>query len=140
VHSIAARLADAVGFTGLGRVHEDGQHAEPARFRTPLVDEDVAAVRSAAGSRLSDLELQVLVQVVVVTDDPVDAAEEICRQHAPGLAPQDLLESPYVLIGSTAGLVDELRAHRQRWGFSHFTVRAEALGRLDPVIAELAGR
>lgn len=62
VHRIAARHADAVGFMGLGRVHDDGQKADPARFPVRCIDEDVDTVRAAAGDRLSNLERQVLVQ------------------------------------------------------------------------------
>jgi hypothetical protein len=37
-------------------------------------------------------------------------------------------------------LVDRLIEQRERWGFSHYTVRQDALGQLEPVIAALAGR
>lgn len=139
IHRIAAHHADAVGFAGL-RIHDDGLGAEPARFPAALVDEDVAAVRAAAGARLPDLELQVLVQAVVVTDDPVAAAEEIRRRHFPSLGVDHILDTPYLMVGTADGLVEKLLRHRDRWGFSHYTVRQEALGHLDPVIAELAGR
>lgn len=139
VHRIAARHADAVGFTGL-HIHPDGLGAEPARFGTRFVDDDVEALRAAAGARLPDLELQVLVQMVVVTDDPMGAAEEIRRQHFPALAVDHVLDTPYLMVGTAEGLVEKLLRQRDRWGFSHYTVRQEALGHLDPVIAALAGR
>ena len=139
VHRIAARHADAVGFTGL-QIHADGRGAEPARFGSRFVDEDVEALRTAAGARLPDLELQVLVQMVVVTDDPVGAADEIRRQHFASLDVDHVLDTPYLMVGTVDGLVEKLLRQRARWGFCHYTVRKEALGHLDPVIAELAGR
>jgi probable F420-dependent oxidoreductase len=140
VHRIAARHADAVGFTGLGRVHDDGQRAEPERFAVPLIDEDVAALRVAAGRRLALLELQVLVQAVALTDDARGVAEQIARTHLPSLEPQQIVDTPYLMVGTTDALVEKLLDHRERWGFSHYTVRREALGQLEPVIAALAGR
>lgn len=140
VHRIAAEHADGVGFTGLGRIRDDGQHAEPARFSTSCVEGDVESMRAAAGARLSELELQVLVQGVAVTDEGSGVAEQICHRHLPALQPQDVLETPYMMVGPADGLVEKLLAHRERWGFSHYTVRREALGQLEPVIAELAGR
>jgi len=140
VHRIAAQHADAVGFTGLGRAHDDGQRAEPARFAARLVDEDVKAVQAAAGDRLSGLELQVLVQAVTVTDDAMGVAESIRRTHLPSLQPSEIIHSPYLMVGERGALVDRLLEHRERWGFSHYTVRREALGQLDPVISQLAGQ
>lgn len=140
VHRIAARHADAVGFTGLGRVHNDGQRAEPARFATPFVDDDVEAMRAAAGDRLARLELHVLVQAVAVTDDAVGVAEKISRSRLPTLLPAQIIGTPYMMVGTTGALVEKLLEHRERWGFSHYTVRPEALGQFEPVIARLAGQ
>lgn len=142
VLGLAARHADAVGFTGLGRTHADGQRHDPAGFRADQVDEDVAAVRLTAGDRLAatELELQVLVQAVVVSDDPAGQAAEIARTRLPSLSAEDVLATPYLMVGTTDGLVERLLAQRDRWGFSHYTVRADALGQIEPIIAALAGR
>ncbi len=142
VLGLAARHADAVGFTGLGRTLADGQRHDPAGFRADQVDEDVAAVRLTAGDRLAatELELQVLVQAVVVSDDPAGQAAEIARTRLPSLSAEDVLATPYLMVGTTDGLVERLLAQRDRWGFSHYTVRADALGQIEPIIAALAGR
>jgi probable F420-dependent oxidoreductase len=140
VHSVAARHADAVGFTGLGRILEDGQSHDPSGFRADRVDGDVAAVRAAAAGRSSPPELQVLVQAVVVTDDAYGTAEQISSSRLPSLTADDVLSTPYLMVGSAARLVDRLIEQRERWGFSHYTVRQDALGQLEPVIAALAGR
>jgi hypothetical protein len=105
-----------------------------------LVDEDVQAMRAAAGDRLAHLELQVLVQAVAVTDDALGVAERISRTHLPTLIPQQIVETPYMMVGSSSALVEKLLEHRERWGFSHYTVRRESLGQLEPVIAALTGR
>jgi len=140
VHRVAARHADAVGFTGLGRTLVDGQRHDPSGFRADQVDDDVAAVVAAAAERSSPLELQVLVQSVVVTNDAHGAAEEICRSRLPSLTTEDVLSTPYVMVGTATTLVDRILEQRERWGFSHYTVRREALSQLGPVIESLAGR
>ena len=133
----AARHADTIGLTMLGRTLEDGQSHEvswsPARL-----DATVAWVRSNAGDRADQLELNALVQAVVVTDDRPGAAEELAGK-VPGLTAGDALGTPFLAIGSE----DEIAAHlvhcRERFGISYFVVReidsfapvVERLRRLD---------
>jgi probable F420-dependent oxidoreductase len=140
VLTIAARLADAVGFTGLGRTLEDGHHHEPAGFAPWRVDEQVTRVRQAAGERLEDVELQVLVQAVVVTNDPVRAAEDLISDHLTTMNVDDVLATPYLMIGTVWELIDRLVERRERWGFSHYTVRPDALGQIEGVMAALVRR
>jgi probable F420-dependent oxidoreductase len=140
VQRIAARHADAIGFTGLGRTLEDGQRHETSGFQTDQVDADVAAVKVAAAQRSSLPELQVLVQAVVVTNDARSTAEEISRSRLPSLTADDVLSTPYLMVGSTTTLTDRLIEQRERWGFSHYTVRHDALGQIEPIIAALTGR
>jgi probable F420-dependent oxidoreductase len=140
VLGIGARLADAVGFTGLGRTLEDGHHHEPAGFAPARVDEQVAHVRRAAGERADALELQALVQAVVVTKDPVRAAEDLIAEHLGSMSVEDVLATPYLLVGSEWELIDRLVERRERWGFTHYTVRPDALGQIEGVMAGVAGR
>jgi probable F420-dependent oxidoreductase len=140
VHGIAARHADAVGFTGLGRTLADGQHHDPDGFRLERVEQDVAAVRRMAGPRLDSLEFQVLVQAVVVTDDAISTAEDISRRRLPTLSARDVLATPYLFVGSRNAVIERLLEHRERWGFSHYTVRPDALGQIEPVMAALSDR
>jgi hypothetical protein len=44
------------------------------------------------------------------------------------------------MVGSSTRIIGRLIEQRERWGFSHYTVRQDALGQLEPVIAALAGR
>lgn len=140
VQRIAAHHADAVGFSGVGRTLADGRRHEPSGFRAERVDDDVAAFRAAAAGRSSLPEMQVLVQAVVVTDDATGAAETISRSRLPSLSVDDVLSTPYLMVGSVGGLVDRLIEQRERWGFSHYTVRQDALDQLAPVVSALAGR
>jgi probable F420-dependent oxidoreductase len=138
VHGIAARHADAVGFTGLGRTRADGHHRDPDGFGLERVERDVAHVRRVAGQRLDSLEFQVLVQAVVVTEDAVSAAEEMARTALSTLSVEDVLATPYLLVGAKNALIERLLEYRERWGFSHYTVRSDALGQIEPVMAALS--
>jgi hypothetical protein len=57
----------------------------------------------------------------------------------PPLSPDDALATPYLMIGSVGAIIERMTAHRERWGFSHCTVRTDALGRIEPIIAEPSG-
>jgi probable F420-dependent oxidoreductase len=140
VLGIGARLADAVGFTGLGKTLEDGQHHEPAGFAPARVDEQVAHVRAVAGERLESVELQVLVQAVVITKEPVRAAEDLIAAHLGSMSVDDVLATPYLMVGSEWELIDRLVERRERWGFTHYTVRPDAVGQIEGVMAALARR
>jgi len=140
VLGIGARLADAVGFTGLGRTLEDGHHHEPAGFAPARVDAQVAHVRREAGERVDAVELQVLVQAVVITKDPVRAAEDLISEHLGSMTVDDVLATPYLMVGTEWELIDRLIERRERWGFTHYTVRPDALGQIEGVMAGLVGR
>jgi probable F420-dependent oxidoreductase len=127
----AARHADIVGFTGLGRTLPDG-HRHAARFQPAVLDDEVDVVRQAAGER--DVELNVLVQVVDVTADRRAAAGAIV-DRVDDLTLEDALATPFLALGTHDEIAEQLRAARDRWGLSYFVVReAEAFA---PVIARL---
>ena len=75
----AARNADIIGLTMLGRTLEDGQRHE-VRWEAERLDATVNYIREQAGDRWEQLELNVLVQAVVVTRDRRAAAEEQARR------------------------------------------------------------
>ncbi|CAN5855216.1 LLM class F420-dependent oxidoreductase [soil metagenome] len=134
----AAREADIVGLSGTGRTNADGVTHEATGFPPSAVDERIALVREAAGDRSAHLELHALVQAVIVTDDP-RAASERMRERLPELTVEEILTTPYLLIGTIGEMVDDLRARRERFGFSYFSVFEPAAEALAPVIARLAG-
>jgi probable F420-dependent oxidoreductase len=141
VLTLAGRRADIVGFAGAGRTKEDGKSHEVTGFPAKAVDAQVALVKGAvaeAGRAMP--ELQALVQAAVVTEDPRGTAEGLIDRFKVDLSVDDILETPYLMVGTASGLVDKLLAAAERWGFSHYTIRPDGLDGLQPVIAELAGR
>ena len=55
-------------------------------------------------------------QRVVLTDQPREAAEELARRWTQ-LSPEEILQSPYVVIGPVDKLIEDLHARREPRGF-----------------------
>jgi probable F420-dependent oxidoreductase len=137
--TVAAREADVVGFTGIA-FRRGGAEPDVSDFRASVVDERVRLVREAAGDRFARLELNALVQRVIVSDHRRRAAEELATGRWAGLAPDEILASPYVLVGTVGQMVEDLQARRERWGLSYVMTHEAYVDALAPVVARLAGR
>ena len=136
--TLAAREANIVGLSGI-TFRRGGTAPDISGWKVSGVDERIGLLKAIAGDRYPRLELNVLVQRVVVTDDRRGAAEELAR-HWRQLSPEEILQSPYVLIGTVAQMVEDLQTRRVRWCMSYFTVFEAYLMAFAPVVAELAGR
>ncbi|MCX3063274.1 LLM class F420-dependent oxidoreductase [Streptomyces beihaiensis] len=134
---IAAEHADIAAFTG-ARASAD----RPGRL-DPLdadeLDDRVAVYRRFAADRCVPAELNLLLQLVAVTDDRAAAARP-WLERVPGITEKDVLESPLVLIGTAEEAADQLIARRERYGFTYFTVLEPHYEAFAPVIAELRAR
>ena len=96
-------------------------------------------VREAAGEeRYAGLEFHALVQRVVVTEDRRAAAEELAHRW-PELSADEILQSPYLLVGTVKQMVEDLEARRRRWGISYYAIHEPYLDAFAPVVARLAG-
>ena len=137
VLGIAAREADIVGINGTMHEGRVGPGAL-ATMTADAVDDKVEIVRSAAGERWNEIEMNVRVFMVSVTDDRAGAIDTFAAALA---QPEELFETtPFALIGSPAKIVEDLLARRERWGFSYVIVGAEDVESFAPVVAELRGR
>jgi hypothetical protein len=52
----------------------------------------------------------------------------------------EILHSPYVLIGTVDELVEDLTRRRERWDISYYVVFEPYVDAFAPVVARLAGR
>src|SRR5262249_31087302 len=129
---------DIVGLSGI-TFRRGGTEPDLSGWRVAEVDARVQLVREAAGDRYDRLELNALVQRVTVTEDRRQAAEALARRW-PQLNPEELLQSPYVLIGTVNQLVEDLQARRERWGISSYIIFEPDIDAFAPVVACLAGR
>lgn len=136
VLELAAREADIIGLTGL----RSGTGVPPldiSGFRAAAVDDRVRRVQTAAGDRFAELELSALVQRVIVTDDRQQAAEQLAAELS-SLSADDILNSPYLLIGTVDQMVEQLHAQRERWHISIYFAHEPAIDAIAPVVARLA--
>jgi probable F420-dependent oxidoreductase len=133
----AARHADIVALTMLGRTLEDGQHHE-MRWEAERLDATIGLVREAAGDRWPRLELHALVQAVVVTDARASVAEDLSQQLS--TPPSDVMTTPFLCLGTHEEMAHHLLACRARWDISYFTVRdIEAFAPVMALVRSLDG-
>ncbi len=131
----AARQADIVGVNPSLPTSE--KRAEAGRDGVAeRVDEKFELIRAAAGDRYDDLVFHGWLQAARVTDDGRGAAAQIGATL--GLGADDILASPFVLVGSVAEIVARLHERRERWGYSYYTVQQPSAHEFAPVLAALA--
>jgi len=128
----AGRLADIVSFTGFSQV-EGERNVNPTHFTDVGLAEQVAWVLKAAGPRFDRLELSTLVQGITLTDERRAAAEKV-RPLLPALAVDDILSSPYGLIGTADQIAAQLRDRRDRLGISYITVFEKDMDAMTEII------
>ncbi|MEV4413057.1 LLM class F420-dependent oxidoreductase [Catellatospora sp. NPDC049609] len=133
---IAAEHADIISVAGAYQV----KGAQPGTFRLGTAaeaDERVAFARAHAGDRADRIEWHALIQLVVETADRAATAAELSTRA--GMSAQDVLESPFLLLGTVDEMAAQLVRHRARYGFSYLTVHDPYLEAFAPVIAALRG-
>ena len=137
VLSFAAREADIIGINGTMTAGVVGPDAI-STMTASAVDEKVDIVRSAAGSRLADIEMNIRAFFVKVTDDANGTIAGMAQMI--GVEPSMVAETPFALIGPVDKLVEDLIARREKWGFSYVIVGAEDVDSFAPVVAALNGK
>ena len=105
-------------------------------------------MRDEAGPRFGQLDLSVLrlVGPIAITPNARQAAQRVADAYraTTGLEiePDDIIESPYSMIGTIPSLVDKLRRSRERWGINSYLVGwydEPELAQLAPLVEQLAG-
>ena len=134
VVGIAARHADIFQFTGL--THGEGGQPTPGGFAIDEVRRRARWLAEAAGDRLDAIERSALVQFVHVGDDADEQIDSAAERFE--LSRELIDDTPFVLIGSVAEVVDKLGRLRADIGISHYVVR-DPEG-FAPVVEALAGR
>jgi probable F420-dependent oxidoreductase len=136
VLSFAAGLADIVGVNA--SIHSGEVDTAAAQDALPTsIDEKVAWVRAAAGDRLADLEINAWLSIAEVTDDSGGLAEVLSGVFE--TAPENVLSSPLILIGSESEIIDRLRERRERWGYSYTVIPSDRVREFAPIVARLTG-
>jgi probable F420-dependent oxidoreductase len=134
--SLAGREADVVGINvNMAKGVIDASAGPDATAEA--TERKIAWVREAAGARWADVELQVRIHLVVVTEDRHAVAEALAAGF--GLGVEQALATPHALCGTVDEIVDALVERRERYGISSIGVALDALDDLAPVVARLAG-
>src|SRR5262249_43596424 len=115
--SFAAREVDIVGL--IAQALPGGGLAIAADSDAVLAQK-VGWVREAAGERIGQIELALLLFNVEVTANRGSGAEETARPR--GLTSEQVVASPYFQIGSVDTIADNLVSLRERFGISYFCV------------------
>jgi probable F420-dependent oxidoreductase len=134
VVGVAARHADVFQLTGLTHDPDSGVPSAGG-FALADVRRRLAWLRAEAGERFDSIELSVLVQQTHVGRGADAAADAAAARLG---ADRDLVaETPFLLIGSHAVVVDKVQSLRDELGVNHVVVR-DAPG-FAPVVDALAG-
>jgi probable F420-dependent oxidoreductase len=133
---LAAQHADIVSVTGM--LQAKGKPPGVLQIGTADLAEDrVNFVRRHAGERAEQFEWNILISAVVVTDDRRAAAETVKAQFGLEMSVDEVLETPFVLIGTADQMAEQVRASRERFGFTHLTVNGMFIDSFAPVIERL---
>ncbi len=133
---LAAREADIVSVLPLMRPHGGDFHLDESTadaFRSK-----VDLLRDAAGPSFDQLEIHMLLQRFALTDRPHDVAQEV--SDAWRISPDEVLSSPYMLIGSVAAIVEQIVQRREDLGISYYVVFEPHLETFAPILGRLKGR
>ncbi|MFJ8543716.1 LLM class F420-dependent oxidoreductase [Streptomyces sp. NPDC093586] len=132
---LTARHADIAAFTG-ARTVPGSATGQLAPITADELDERVARYGELAADRGEPAELNLLVQMVIVTEDR-EAAVRPLLEHVPHLTADQALELPIVLLGTLEEITSQVRAQRERYGFTYLTVLEPYMEAFAPVMRAL---
>jgi len=145
VLSSAGRYADIVSIAT--RATPESRIDAP-NITLAQVEQKVGWIRAAAGAHYDDIELNMTVREVRITDDRRAAARALLEKwqtgrtmmaNAEALTEQDLLDSPHLALGTVAQVVEQFQAQRERWGINYFEVSGgDDMAAIAPVLERLA--
>jgi probable F420-dependent oxidoreductase len=132
----AGSFADIVGINP--SIHSGEIDADAARDgQADRIDQKVAWVREGAGDRFDDLEINCWLAIAQITHQRRELADALAPAF--GVTAEMALQSPIALIGSVDEVIEDLRARRERWGYSYIVLPETAMRDFAPVVAALAG-
>jgi probable F420-dependent oxidoreductase len=136
VLTLAAKEADVVGINPSLAPGVIGP--EVLGSTTPdAYDRRLEWVRTAAGDRFDELELQCLTFVVQIVPDREKAVARLAG--ALSVSAEHVAGTPIALIGTIEEITQTLRERRARFGFSYVVVHEAEMEAFAPVVAELTG-
>ncbi|MFI6014653.1 LLM class F420-dependent oxidoreductase [Streptomyces sp. NPDC051243] len=135
---LTAEHADIAAFTG-ARTVPGSATGQLAPITAEELDERVARYGELAAGREEPAELNLLLQMVIVTEDR-EAAVQPFLERIPDLTLDEILALPIGLVGTLAEITQQVLAQRERYGFSYLTVLEPYMEAFAPVIERLRGK
>jgi alkanesulfonate monooxygenase SsuD/methylene tetrahydromethanopterin reductase-like flavin-dependent oxidoreductase (luciferase family) len=129
----AARHADVVAISGLGRTLPDG-HRHEVRWSRADLNRQLQLVGEEAQQAGNEPVIEALVQSVEVTGDRTTAAQEISAKIA-GSSTEDVTRTPFLLIGTYEQMAVQMVAQAEELGITRYVVREQAVPALEHVLA-----
>lgn len=135
VLSLAARHADIIALNP--RATPEGTQ-DRSDMTAAATERKLTWIHDAAGGRFPEVELNIVLLRVVVTDDHEAIAQALAEEFS--LTPAEVHASPHLLLGTADEMAETLRERRDRHGISYISVTEDALESFAPVIDRLAGK
>ena len=136
VLSIAAQEADIIGFN-FSLAEGEVNPTVAATGTAEETQKRIGFVRDAAGDRLDQLEMNVMVFINLITEDAAGMAERVSGGF--GMSADEVMRSPHALIGSTEQIEDTIIRRRAEFGFTYVTFSSDVVEAMAPVVKRLAG-
>ena len=136
---LAAQEANIIGI--LPKALPDGTISEEVAERLPAtMEQKIAWVRQAAGERMSQLELNMVI-APVFTERREERTEQLIRERGwRGVTVEQALEMPSIFVGSADQMAEAMWRRRELYGFSYYVVSDVQMEAFAPVVALLAGK
>ena len=144
--AIGGRLADVISVST--RATADGRVDMP-NIALQAVENKVRYIREAAQERFDQIELNMTVRDLRLTNDRAATARNLLNEWASmparlanvdRLTVEDVLESPHIAIGPVEQIVEQFEIARERWGFNYLEVSSSDAEAVAPVLERLNGR
>jgi probable F420-dependent oxidoreductase len=144
--AIASRIADIISVSTPATT--DGRVDMP-KISREAVENKMGYIRDAAGDRFDQIELNMTIRDVRLTDDRAATARQLLAEWASvpdrlanveQITEDDVLNSPHVAIGSAQQITAQLEEARERWGLTYLEVSSSDADAIAAVIPSLAGR
>ena len=141
----ASQEADIIGINPVTKSNAAWAEQNIADASADATDRKIGWIREAAGDRYDDIELQIVVPFVVLTDDREGTAAAISAALPADdpnvdLSAGNVLSSPHVLIGNETQICDTIMERRDRWDFSYYVFNDDSLDVVAPIVDRLAGK
>ena len=136
--TLAGREADIIG---LQIKLDDSGAFDTSEYTEAALAQKIGWIRQTAGERFANVELNLVVGSVSITQNPQLVAEQYIRETGlSAMTAEELVASPYMFAGSVEQLVEKVQRLREAFGISYFVVRTEYLEAFAPVLARLVGK